>query len=431
MLNYTLEVSEMSSHKKNLRFNRLGPFLLPLLAIFLCSCSDNPTSPPSASFDLTNAEKTLIESDNKFGLKLFREINATQGDVNIFVSPLSISMALGMTLNGADGSTLEAMEQTLELSGLTLEEINESYRHLIDLLTQLDPLVQFDIANSIWYREDFQEPEAEFLANCGDYFDALVTRLNFTDPNAAATINAWVDENTNGKIKQIVQAPINPLTVMFLINAIYFKGMWKYQFDENLTQDDSFFLSDGSEISCNMMAQNARHKYCINDRFQSVDMPYGDGAFTMTVFLPRLDVDLDAFIATMEPDSLERWLQNLSGDSVDVYLPRFTLEYELSLNDALTALGMAIAFSPSGADFSKMYEDADIYISAVRHKTFVKVNEEGTEAAAVTSVVEGTTSGDDTFPPVFYANRPFVFMIRENESGTILFIGKIMDPTAE
>jgi len=419
----------MSAKKSN---TALSILLVFLIGVLFLQCSSNPVSAPKHPFELTTAEKNLIESDNSFGLKLFKMVNQSEASgENIFISPLSVAMALGMTYNGANGSTQEAMQQTLELSGLTLEEVNESYRHLIDLLTQLDPKVQFDIANSIWYREDFQQPEAEFLTNCNDYFDALVTRLNFTDPNAAAIINAWVDENTKGKIKEIVRPPIDPLTVMFLINAIYFKGTWTYQFDEDLTRDDMFFLPDGSETSCNMMAQKALHMYYSNNRFQAIDMLYGQGSFTMTIFLPYWEIDLDAFIATMEPDSLQHWISHFYSDTVDVYLPRFTLEYELSLNDALTALGMGIAFTPYAADFTKMYQDADIYISAVKHKTFVKVNEEGTEAAAVTSVEMGATSVDPIMPITFRADHPFVFMIRENESGTILFIGKIVDPPQE
>jgi serpin B len=180
-----------------------------------------------------------------------------------------------------------------------------------------------------------------------------------------------------------------------------------------------------------MMAQKALHMYYSNDHFQAIDMPYGQRSFTMTIFLPSWEIDLDAFIATMEPDSLQYWISHFHSDTVDVYLPRFTLEYELSLKDALTALGMGIAFAPYEADFAKMYKDGNIYISEVRHKTFVKVNEEGTEAAAVTSVEMGTTSADPDMPITFRADHPFVFIIRENESGTILFIGKIVDPPQE
>jgi serine protease inhibitor len=409
--------------------------LVILIGILFCYCSENPAqSPPSSGpIDITEAEKALIESDNSFGLKLFREINQAQGDMNIFISPLSVAMALGMTLNGADGTTLEAMEQTLELSGLTLEEINESYSHLIDLLTQLDPKVQFDIANSIWYRyPDFPAPEVDFLQRCEDYFGALVTGLDFNAPDAAATINAWVEESTNGKIEEIVDDPIDPLICMFLINAIYFKGSWVYQFDESQTQDTLFYRPDGSTVTCKMMSQKALHRFLLHDDFHVVDLPYGDRAYSMTLFVPWEDGDINALIAQMEPENLSSWLSQFSSDSVNVFIPRFALEYDRELKADLTALGMGIAFDPNNANFTNMYQldyGINVFISKVKHKTFVEVNEEGTEAAAVTDVEMGYTSIPEN--PVFRADRQFLFMIRENESGTILFIGKIVDPTGE
>ncbi len=405
--------------------------LTALLAILLWQCSENPTtsSPGSQSIDLSQAEKALIESDNEFGLKLFREINAVQGDSNLFISPLSISMALGMTLNGADGETQQAMERTLALSGLTSEQINESYRHLIELLTGLDPQVQFDIANSIWYKQpDLPEPEADFLQRCQQYFDALVTGLDFSLPEAAPTINAWVEENTNGKIEEIVDDPIDPSICTFLINAIYFKGSWIYQFDENQTQDEPFHLLDGSTTTCPLMSQKAVHGYLLNDDFMAVDLPYGDGSYSMTLFTPQQSLDPDDLITRMNPENLAAWLGQMTSDSIDVFIPRFKLEYKRELKRDLTALGMGVAFSPGQADFTKMYQDMPVWIGKVKHKTFLEVNEEGTEAAAVTSVEMEYTGIPET--PVFRANRPFVFIIRENKSGTILFIGKIIDPTA-
>jgi len=408
----------------------LNLFLVLFIGILFLRCSNNPVSTPTQPFELTAAEKSLIESDNKFGLKLFKKIIEEEGDKNVFISPLSVSMALGMTYNGANGSTQKAMQKTLELSGLTVQEINESYQNLIGLLTQLDPKVQFQIANSIWYREDFQQPEEEFLNLCDEYFNALVTGLNFNDPNAAAIINAWVEESTNGKIEEIVDAPINPAYVMFLLNAIYFKGAWMYRFDEEFTCDDYFILSDGTEKICQMMSQRGLYPHYAFDDFRVLDLPYGDGAFRMTILLPNEGVDLDSLIAQFDPDNLnlslmDYWLSNFSRDSLDIFIPKFTLEYEVNLTDVLTALGMGIAFTPYVADFTKMYPAGGVWIDEVKHKTFVEVNEEGTEAAAVTSTII-TTGSDDS---VFRVDRPFVFVIRENYSQTILFIGKIVDPT--
>jgi serine protease inhibitor len=200
-------------------------------------------------------------------------------------------MALGMTYNGADGGTREAMQTTLELSGLTIQEVNESYQSLIELLTGLDPKVIFQIANSIWYRPG-ESPEEEFIDLNKTYFNAEVSPLDFSAPNASETINGWVNENTNGRIKKIVEA-IDPLTVMFLINAIYFKGTWTYKFDKESTQDHLFTLPDGSQKACRMMEQEGEFQYFANSDFEAVDLPYGDGYFSMTIFLPQRNKDID------------------------------------------------------------------------------------------------------------------------------------------
>ncbi len=410
---------------------RLTLVLLLCALVGLMQCNKRSTSSDSPddgiSSELTAAERHVIESDNKFGLKLFREIIKGEKDKNVFISPLSVSMALGMTNNGANGETQEAMQEVLELSGMTLKEINQSYKSLMELLRGLDPKVQFQIANSIWYRLGLT-PEDEFVDLCKEYFDALVSGLNFADPNAAKIINAWVEEATNGKIDKIVDDPIGDLTLMFLINAIYFKGTWTYQFDEDSTRDTVFTLPDGTQKPCQMMQQSAFFDYFSNDGFQAVDLAYGDGDFSMTIFLPKPDVDIDSLIAQFTPENLSYWLGCFSSDSGKIFVPKFKVEYDLLLNNVLKTLGMEIAFDPGRADFTKMYEGGGIWIGKVKHKTYVEVNEEGTEAAAVTSVVMATVSEHPDFH--IRVDRPFVFLIRENKSRTILFIGKIVEPTA-
>lgn len=404
---------------------------------FVCftsvQCSNKPVDPPyTPPRELTAAEKHVVEADNKFGFKLFREVVKQDKDSNIFISPLSISMALGMTYNGANGATEEAMRNVLELAGLSEQEINESYRSLIDLLTQLDPKVIFEIANSIWYREGFPVKE-EFVNINQTYFDAEVAALNFNTPDATKTINGWVDEKTRGKITKIVGDKIDPATVMFLINAIYFKGTWTYEFDEDDTREDWFTLPDGSQIRCQMMGQENEFSYFENDLFQAIDLPYGDEEFSMTIFLPRPGVGIDSLIGEFDQDNWDSWLGSFAKDTGTLYFPKFTLEYKISLKEVLTALGMGIAFDRYQADFSGIAELTELlgnlYIDEVLHKTFIEVNEEGTEAAAVTVVVVGQTSiGPSGF--VMRVDRPFVFAIRENHSQTILFMGKIVEPVS-
>lgn len=392
-----------------------------VLVLCICVGCMQCASSPVLGRELTAAEKGLLQSDNNFGLKLFKEIVVEEEDRNVFISPLSVSMALGMTYNGAHGSTREAMQTTLELSGLTIQEVNESYQSLIELLTGLDPKVIFQIANSIWYRQG-ESLEEEFIDLNKTYFDAEVSPLDFSAPNASEIINGWVNENTDGRIKKIVDG-INPLTVMFLINAIYFKGTWTYKFDEKWTRDDLFTLPDGSQKACRMMEQEGEFQLSKNSDFVAVDLPYGDGYFSMTIFLPHPDKDIDSLIAEFNQDNWNAWINSFSKKEVTLEFPKFTLEYELALNEVLEALGMGVAFTPE-ADFSRMRKSGGLWIDEVKHKTFVEVNEEGTEAAAISS-----SGMEESAPYRVRVDRPFVFVIREHHSGTILFMGKIVEPT--
>ncbi|HDP99441.1 MAG TPA: serpin family protein [bacterium] len=396
------------------------------LTFAMTTCSNSPTEPGNREVRaLTSVEKALIQADNSFGLKVFQEINNHEKNGNIFISALSISMALAMTLNGANGATKEAMQNSLELAGLSDQQINENYKSLIELLVSLDPKVKFQIANSIWYRDDMIF-EQSFIDQNKKYFDALVSSLDFNSPNAKNIINAWVDEQTNGKIKEIVEK-INRNDVMFLINAIYFKGIWKYQFDEKQTSDALFTLPDNSQIPCKMMVQSGEFQYFANENFQAIDLPYGDELFSMVLLLPKPSVNIDSLIMEFDQNNWNQWISLFQKQSGAIFLPRFKLSYKLKMNDVLIALGMGVAFSDE-ADFTRMYKPGGLFISEVNHKTFVEVNEEGTEAAAVTSVVISMTSISGF---IMQVDRPFIVAIRENHSGTILFIGKIVNPTED
>ena len=404
-----------------------------VVAASLLRCSDDVVGPPAEITglprDLTLAEQELIQSDNAFGLKLFREIHAQEeSGENLFISPLSVAMALGMTYNGAAGTTAEAMQETLELQGLSLQEVNESYRSLIELLRGLDSSVEFELANSIWYRQGYPV-EPEFLDLNRDYFDAEVTPLDFSNPNAKATINGWVDERTRGRIEEIIET-IDPSSVMFLINAIYFKGSWTAQFAEELTVEAPFYLAGGGQKNVEMMSTADAIDVGVywDGEVTVLDLPYGGRAYSMTLAMPAAGTDMATFVGALYSERWQAWVDGVSGSAYVVSLPKFTLEYGLLLNDVLEALGMEIAFVPGGADFTRINPTPGLlYISEVRHKSFVDVNEEGTEAAAVTSVeIRETSAG----PSQVVIDRPFVFAIREKFSGTILFMGLIMDPTS-
>jgi len=230
--------------------------LISLITFFIFHCGEHISGPEiSEGRELTLAEKRLVESGNTFGLKLFRELNKDEIGENMFISPLSVSYALGMTLNGAAGETREAMAKTLELQGMSIDDINKSYKSLMELLTTLDPDVIFEIANSIWYREGFHV-EKEFIDVNKEFFDALVRALNFNDPASVDIINGWVSEKTHGLIEEVIDE-IDPATIMFLINALYFKGTWLYEFDPDDTKPATFYPDDGSETEVQMMSQRA------------------------------------------------------------------------------------------------------------------------------------------------------------------------------
>ncbi len=405
-------------------------FLLCIGLIAGCTHKDNPVvqnDPSGGGF--TPLEKSVVASANSFGFKLFTKVNDAQAGKNVFISPFSVSMAFGMALNGANGVTLDSLKQALGDAEMSMDDINQSYKNISATLTALDPRVAFQIANSVWYKTGFSVLQ-QFLDDNRLYFDAEIASLDFSQPSALTTINDWVNSKTNGKIPTILSA-IPPEAVMYLINAIYFKGAWTYQFDPQYTKDNLFTCADGSTVSCRMMSQLTTFEYYVNSELQAIDLPYGDRMFSMTVILPRSSTSIDQFAATL---SEERWnaiVAGLDSSTVNLFIPKFKLEYARTLNEELKSLGMTIAFSDF-ADFSRITPGGGIMISEVKHKTFVEINEEGTEAAAATSIGFATTTayGGPSFP-IMRIDRPFIFAIREHQSGTILFIGKIVNPSAQ
>ena len=397
---------------------------LVLAVLITVGCSD--PQGPGASIDalprqLTVAEQKMISGSNAFAFDLLGEINKTQRDSNVFVSPLSASMALGMTANGAAGSTWDAMRTGLRLGDATREEVGEGYKSLIALLRGLDKSTDFRIANSIWYRQGFPFHQS-FLTESQSLFDARVQGLDFTSPASLGTINSWVNEATVQKIPTILDK-ISDDEVMFLINAIYFKGKWRTAFDSRQTTNAPFFASDGTKPNVPLMTQTNTLRISDGTGFTAVDLLYGNSAFAMTIVLPNEGVSVNTVAQSLDDQAWAKLTESFFETRTILHLPRFKLEWKRKLNDDLVALGMGTAFTEGQADFSRMSPDGhNLFITEVVQKTFVDVNEEGTEAAAATSVGVGVTSG----PRLVRVDRPFMFVIRERLSGTILFIGKIM-----
>ena len=420
--------------KKNLLTN----LVLFLLAVSFTNCKKNNDGPSQddpykQKIFLDEKAKAVANSSNTFGIKLFKSLieNSEDEQESIIVSPLSISTALGMTYNGAGNETKTAMENTLEMQGMTVDEINESYKTLIDELTTVDPDVIMNIPNSIWYRETFSV-EDDFFNTNRDYFYAEVSPLDFGDPASLDIINNWVAENTNQKITTILNE-ISPLAVMYLINAVYFNGTWEYEFNAQFTGPETFYLSNGTTKETDMMKQGATLNYFSNELFEAVDLAYGRGNFGMVVMLPKDGFGPDDIVNAMDENTWVEWMEGFGEANIQLTMPKFKLEYGKELKQTLTDLGMGIAFDPYSADFSKINPLEQLFISFVRHKTFIDVNEEGTEAAAVTIVgIELTSAGPGgDIPYIFTVNKPFLFAIKERDTKTIIFIGKVMEPEYE
>jgi serpin B len=369
----------------------------------------------------------VLEGELEFGLELLREVYSGEAPgENVFISPLSVAMALGMAYNGAVGSTEAAMRETLALGAVSAAEMGAAYRTLANRLLGLDPAVEFLPANSIWYREVF-EVRPEFVEQNRRDYEAEVTALDFDAPDAAPRINAWVKEKTKGLIDEIVEPPIDPLMMLYLVNAMYFKGQWTDPFQPELTAPRPFMLADGRTKQVPTMAFAAPRPvaHYRGDGVEALELTYGDSAFAMTIVMPDDPGGIDELVASLTPERWTAIVMGLGVSAFEVYMPKFKMEYEITLNDALGGMGMDVAFNPGEADFSGIGRGPrPLYISEVKHKTYVDVNEKGTEAAAVTGVGVRVTS----VPPRISVDRPFVFAIRERASRAVLFLGVMMEP---
>jgi len=367
----------------------------------------------------------LITANTNFGFKLFAELLKQEGNENVFVSPSSVAIALAMTYNGASGATQQQMAKTLELQGMSLNDLNRANANLKVLLENPDSGVQLAIANSLWARQGTPFKPA-FIQRNRDFYGAQVTDLDFASLSTPITINNWVKENTRGKISQIVDG-LKPDDVMFLINAIYFKGNWTKAFDKSETVNRPFYLANGRQKSHPMMAQTGSYKYYENTTFQAVSLPYGNQRVSMYIVLPKRPYTLAKFSKELTAEDWQLWMKQFRTQPGSIQVPRFKLEYEVELKKALSALGMPIAFDARRATFDEL-STMPTKIDQVKHKTFVEVNEEGTEAAAATSVGIVTTSMPMNEPFKLVVDRPFFCAIRDNQTGTVLFMGAIVDP---
>lgn len=402
-------------------------FTIIIVAAILISCSKKISSTvinEPAVLDLKPRSSDVINSSNSFGIELFKQVAATETK-NFMLSPLSASAALTMLQNGSAGNTYAQLSNMLGYpADLTQPQINDIYKQLVDQLKRADPSVNLGLANAVWYRNGFTA-RPEFLSAMQQSFGATVKDLDFTGVDALNTINKWAADNTNNKIPKVLDA-IDPFAVMFLMNALYFKGSWTHQFDAKNTANNSFKLESGSSISTPFMSGDIPYKVYNGGIFTGMEFTYGRKNFVMDILVPRtttVGTLAKSITPAMWSAMVSEYDNSTDSSKKLIYMPKFTFSYEKQLNDVLKALGMKDAFNSSLADFSNLASQKTV-VSFVKQNTFVDVNEEGTEAAAVTTIGIVTTS----MPSPTYIDKPFVFAIREKTTNTIMFMGILYDP---
>jgi len=405
---------------------KTSPSIFLIFIILFISCV-KPVDYPIRELKYLGDKKAgrLIQADNEFGLNLFRLLVLDKGcPENIMMSPVSVAIALGMTYNGAEGSTKTAFEETLRLNDLTREEINNIHNELIDYLVSADNRITFTIANSIWYKKLYNVLQT-FIDASKKYYYAEVRDMDFSDPASVNIINNWIAQKTDDKVRDVLDNTSEDI-VMYLINALYFNGLWQYEFEEKNSFQGKFF-GDNEDLNVKYMRNTSSYRFFQNELLSVVELPYGSGNFVMDVFLPKEEKCIEDLLSQMNSSNWKEWMGLLKEpEKISVQLPQFKYQYKSLLNNPLCNMGLEEAFD-SRANFSGINPDANFFISRVIHQTFIDVNEKGTEAAAVTVIeIKDTASMDNT--KYFIADKPFIYAIREIKTGALLFMGKVGHP---
>jgi serine protease inhibitor len=364
-------------------------------------------------------DERVTDAYTGFGFELFRRLRAEAPEANVFVSPSSAAIALAMTYDGAAGTTADEMAAVLGIGHLDRELVNETNRTWLEALRETrDPRVELALANSIWYRETYTL-SGSFVERVQAFYGAEVAPIT-----GAGAINGWVEQATRGRIEEIVRGEIPGNVVAYLINALYFKADWTYQFEESSTRAGAFRLPDGNLVQVPMMAQERAFDVRRSEEMSMLRLPYGAGRFSMILALPEQGADLASIAAGLEAEVWRSWMTEfVETPRIRVELPRFELEWESSLAEVLQAMGMETPFEPGLADFSAMFSRRGPWIDDVLQKTYLRVDEKGTEAAAVTSVVMVESAA-----PAMTFDRPFFLAIHDHATSTVLFLGQITDP---
>lgn len=397
--------------------------LLAVLAIIVLGCQSNDVSKDNAPNTriLSAAETQVREGSNKFAFKLFKKIQKTEPE-NAFISPLSVSSALAMTLNGAEGETQQSILNTIDYGDFSAAEVNDAYKELTSLLKTTDRKVELGLANSVWYTNNLHVQNT-FANVIRDFYDGTVQGLDFNNSDASKQIiNGWVEQKTHDRIKNLIEEIAND-QVMFLVNAIYFKGDWTYKFDKSKTKLSNFTTPSGKITTDLMFSEGSTVNFYSDDNLQLVDIPYGNEQFSFTLLMPHQTADVKSLIDNLNPEDFSYWLSQSQKLSARLELPKFKMEWKMDLKQTLSEMGMNTYGFPNLFE-----EEVPLAISSVVHQSFVEVNEEGSEAAAATVVSVVLTSAPPE-PTTITLDKSFVFMIREKHTGIILFIGQLIDPS--
>ncbi len=408
--------------------------LMSAFSLTLTSCVKKEPQSPNAEVkhELTQSEISPLDSvirhdfksANEMAFSLFKQVDKQKDGENLMISPFCLTNALVMLANGADGNTLKQIKDVLGAKDMSIDDICKKYRDLDVYLKSIDPETSFANASSIWIDEKFKV-KADFLKRNKEVFNAEVYNKPLATEKTMNDINSWCDKQTKGHIKDMLHDIPSSDSRVLLMNALYFNGKWSSPFSKEKTKEEFFNNHDGSKSKVNMMNKFIGMKACVCDKFDIAEFPYGNRDFSMVVILPHKGQNIDICLKNLSSKQVNKIDNNSDFYFVNVRMPHMELKDETNLNSALMALGMTDAFSIEKANLSKISND--LYVSDVKQKTFIKVNEEGTEAAAVTYDIVMAKDADEPKPKVieFYMDRPFVYLIRENITGTILFMGKV------
>lgn len=416
----------------HLRAGSLSACLILLFAFTISSCHKDVPAPTNTPLDLPSNSGQVIQATNEFAINIFRAMLAHDPDQNNkLISPLSIYTCMSMVYNGSATSTKDSMTKALSLAGVSLPQLNAVSRALIQQMPKEDSKVQLSIANSAWYDQRRAQPLPGFLDTVQHDYLATVQSLDFLNPNSVNTINSWVSSHTNGKIPTIIDN-ISPSSIMVLVNAVYFNGAWKNSFKTSDTHNDVFYKTGGGQSSVPFMSQTASFRAYTSPDLRLLELPYGTGkAFDMYLLAPSdPSTSIRDFARSLDRSSLATAFAGLDTTTISLRLPKWEYRYDIQeMRPHLSDLGMGIAFTQS-ADFSNMFPpSANAAISEVIHKTYIKVSEEGTEAAAVTGTTMYSTALPQQ-PNIWKFDHPFVYLIAEKQTGSIFFMGIVNDPAA-